>query len=273
MFPAGKTRLTLIAAITASKRNYLYHNTTHKYYLKPDEDDVAILPTACFLVEGNGKKIMVDTGMSSTEIADKYHHPGSVQKEGMDLPSQLKKLGIEPSEITDIIFTHLHWDHVYYLPEFTNAKLYVQRKEYEFAKNPIALYYKSYEDPRLEIEPRIHPQWEGREFEQLDGECEIFDGISVYPTPGHSVGHQNVVVHTKEGDYHCCGDLMFTLDNLKPVPEIGYEITPPSRYVDIVDEWNSLVEVKKRVASDKFVLCAHAPEMLELCESGKVLGE
>ena len=43
-------------------------------------------------------------------------------------------------------YTHLHWDHVYYTPMFKNAKLYAQRKEYEFALNPIPLYYKSYAD-------------------------------------------------------------------------------------------------------------------------------
>ncbi|MCR5372135.1 MAG: N-acyl homoserine lactonase family protein [Solobacterium sp.] len=257
--------------VTASKRNYLYHNTTHKFYLKPDEDDTAYLPVACFYVEGGGRKIMVDTGMSSTEIADKYHHPGSVQNEGQKVTDQLASIGVDPAEITDIIFTHLHWDHVYYLSAFPNAKLYVQRKEYEYAKNPIPLYYKSYEDPRLTIEPRIHPQWEGREFVLLDGEAEVFDGISVYPTPGHSVGHQNVVVHTRNGDYHLAGDLIFTLDNLKSVPEIGYEITPPSRFVNINETWNSIVELKNRAASPEFVLCAHAPEMLELV--GKKLGE
>ncbi|MBP3890797.1 MAG: N-acyl homoserine lactonase family protein [Solobacterium sp.] len=257
--------------VTASKSNYLYHASTHKYYLKPGEDDTAILPVAVFYVEGGGRKIMVDTGMSSTEIADKYHHPGSTQPEGYTIMDQLHSIGVDPKEITDIIFTHLHWDHVYYLSEFPNAKLYVQRAEYEYAKNPIPLYYKSYEDPRLPIEPRIHPQWEGREFELLDGECEIFDGISVYPTPGHSVGHQNVVIHTKKGDYHCCGDLVFTLDNFKEVPQIGYEITPPSRFVDINQTWYSIVETKKRAAGIEFILCAHAPEMLDLV--GKVLGE
>ncbi|MBO5503353.1 MAG: N-acyl homoserine lactonase family protein [Lachnospiraceae bacterium] len=259
--------------VTTSRSNYLYHNSTHKFYIKKGEDDTAILPVACFLVEGGGRKIMVDLGMSSTEIADKYHHPGSVQEEGFKVTDQLRKLGVEPSEITDIIFTHLHWDHVYYLPEFTNAQLYVQRAEYEYAINPIPLYYKSYEDPRLDIEPRIRPQWDGREFHLLDGECEVFDGISVYPTPGHSVGHQNVVVHTKKGDYHLAGDLIFTLDNIKAIPEIGYEITPPSRFVDINQTWNSIVELKKRVAGPEFILCAHAPEMIDLCKPEVVLGE
>ena len=50
------------------------------------------------------------------------------------------------------------------------------------------------------------------------------------------------MVNTSEGQYHCCGDLIFTYDNLKPVPEMHYDITPPGRFLDIVDEWNSIVE-------------------------------
>lgn len=172
------------------------------------------------------------------------------------------------SEITDIIFTHLHWDHVYYLDRFVNADLHVQRTEYQFAVNPIPLYYKSYEYPVLGLKP----QFDGRSFKLYDGEAEIFDGISVYPTPGHSVGHQTVVVNTSEGQYHCCGDLIFTYDNLKPVPEMHYDITPPGRFLDIVDEWNSIVELKKRAKSQEFILPTHAPEMIEIVDSKRVYG-
>ncbi|WP_343840370.1 hypothetical protein [Faecalicatena contorta] len=52
------------------------------------------------------------------------------------------------------------------MDQFTNAKLYAQRKEYEFAKNPIPLYYKSYEYPALVI----RPQFADMEITLLDGE-------------------------------------------------------------------------------------------------------
>lgn len=248
-----------------SKRQYLYHHSVHKFY---DVEGFVKLPVTVFLVQGGGRNIMIDTGMSDTEIAGKYHHPGSVQPQGHAVYEQLERLGVRCSEITDIIFTHLHWDHVYYLDRFVNASLHVQRTEYEFAVNPIPLYYKSYEYPVLGLKP----QFDGRNFKLYDGEAEIFDGISVYPTPGHSVGHQTVVVNTSEGQYHCCGDLIFTYDNLKPVPEMHYDITPPGRFLDIVDEWNSIVELKKRAKSQEFILPTHAPEMIEIVESNRVYG-
>ncbi|ERF60570.1 metallo-beta-lactamase domain protein [Treponema socranskii subsp. socranskii VPI DR56BR1116 = ATCC 35536] len=252
--------------VNSNKATYLYHFSTHKFY---DVTGDVKLPVTVFLVQGGGRKIMVDLGMSDTEIAGKYHHPGSIQSEGMAVHEQLTKLGIDPKEITDVIFTHLHWDHVYNLDKFPNADLYVQRKEYDFAVNPIPIYYKSYEYPVIGREP----QFKGRAFNFLDGEAKIMDGIYVYPSPGHSVAHQTVVVNTSEGQYHCCGDLIFTYDNLKEIPQIHYEITPPGRFLNIVDEWNSIVELKRRAKSIEFILPTHAPEMLDIIASGRVYGK
>ena len=84
---------------------------------------------------------------------------------------------------------------------------------------------------------------------------------------------RTVVVNTKEGQFHCCGDLIFTYDNLKPCPDIFYDITPPSRFVNIVEEWHSIEELKKRAKSQEFILPTHAPEMINLIESGRIIGK
>lgn len=70
-----------------SKGQYLYHHSVHKFY---DVEGFVKLPVTVFLVQGGGKKIMIDTGMSDTEIAGKYHHPGSVQPEGYAVYEQLE---------------------------------------------------------------------------------------------------------------------------------------------------------------------------------------
>lgn len=51
-----------------------------------------------------------------------------------------------------------------------------------------------------------------------------------------------------------------------------YDITPPGRFLDIVDEWNSIVELKKRAKSQEFILPTHAPEMIEIVDSKRVYG-
>ncbi len=249
-----------------NKATYIYHHSTHEFY---DVQGFQELPVTVFLVEGDSKLIMIDTGMSCTEIAHKYHHPGSYQPEGYAIHEQLQKLGVSPADVDLVILTHLHWDHVYHLDKFTKAKFFVQRREYEFALNPIPLYYKSYEYPVL----GLTPQFDGIPLELLDGETQLADGISVYPTPGHSVGHQTVAVNTAMGVYHCCGDAIFTYDNLKPIPKIHYTITPPARFQDIVNSWKSIEEIKKRARETKFVLATHEPKMDAMAKGNVVLGK
>ncbi|WP_320128543.1 N-acyl homoserine lactonase family protein [uncultured Sphaerochaeta sp.] len=250
--------------VSTNKATYFYHNSVHKYY---DVVGNVNAPVAVFLVEGNGKKILIDTGMCDSATASKYHHAGSVQPEGFAIQDQLAKMGMDCSEITDIIFTHLHWDHVYNINHFPQATLYVQKTEYEYATNPIPLYYKSYEFPEL----GLNPPFSGREFVLLEGNVEVFEGISVYLTPGHSVGHQNVIISTKDGEYHCCGDLIFTFDNLKECKEMHYDITPPGRFADINGLWASIRDMKARV-SQEFILPTHDPLILEYIEQHRVLG-
>lgn len=249
-----------------NKATYIYHHSAHEFF---DVKGFEELPVTTFLVEGNSKLILVDTGMSNTEIAHKYHHPGSHQPEGYAIHEQLAKIGVNPADIDIVILTHLHWDHCYHLDKFTKAKFYVQREEYEFALNPIPLYYKSYEFPVLGLKP----QFDGIKFELIDGEAQIIDGISVYPSPGHSVGHQTVVVSTEEGDYHCCGDAIFTNDNLKAIPQIHYTITPPARFQNIVKSWESIEELKKRAKETKFVLATHELSMNRLAQEGFIFGK
>lgn len=251
--------------IKTNKKSYVYHHSTHKYY---DVDGFVKMPVAVFLIEDGEKKILVDTGMCNTEIADKYHHPGSYQPEGYSIIDQLKKINIKPEEIDMIIFTHLHWDHVQHVKAFKNAELLVQKKEYEYALNPIPLYYKSYEFPTT----GLRQQFEGLNFRLVDGDEEIFDGISVCLSAGHSIAHQSVVVNTRNGQYHCVGDLIFSLDNLKSIEEIHYNITPPARFLNIDDAWRSIEALKSRAQDFEHILPAHTVEMIPLIERGVVLG-
>lgn len=252
---------------TSNPKTYHYHPSTHKYYTDVSSEDKA-LPVFCYLLNTGDELLLVDTGMAYTERANKYHHPGSVQLPEQAMPEAVKLAGYNPDDISKIVFTHLHWDHTFYMKDFKNAKYYAQRREYEFAMNPIPLYYKSYEYKDLGIEaPFI-----GVDFELLDGEAEIIPGVRVYPTPGHSPGHQAVEVDTKDGTYHCVGDAIFLLDNLKPVPQIHYDLTPTARFANIVEWWESVREIKRRCSDINLILPTHEPALLDRFKETPVLG-
>lgn len=252
---------------TSNPKTYHYHPSTHKYYQNVSDEDRQ-LPVFAYLINTGSELLLADTGMSDTDRANKYHHPGSMQLPDQAMPAAVRKAGYRPEDITRIIFTHLHWDHTFYMKEFWNAKYYVQRREYEFAVDPLPLYYKSYEYKALGLEA----PFAGCEFELLDGESEIMPGIRVYPTPGHSPGHQAVEVDTKDGTYHLIGDAVFLLDNLNPIPELFYDVTPSARFASLTDWWESVREIKKRCPDRGFILPTHEPSLVERFAQTPVLG-
>jgi len=248
-------------------KQYHYHHSVHPY-LKGIGDEKVTLPVFTFLISGGSELILVDTGMAWTERADKYHHPGSYQPEGMAIHEQLAKLGYSCADVDKVILTHMHWDHVYYMEKFTKAKFIAQRAEYESAMNPIPLYYKSYEHPSL----GLRRPFEGINIDLVEGEQEVAEGVTVIPTPGHSAGHQSVEIATKDGKYICAGDSIFLIANLAPVPELHYTITPPGRFADIVSCWKSIELQKNRVADPRLLLPCHEPEIEERIKKTPVLG-
>jgi glyoxylase-like metal-dependent hydrolase (beta-lactamase superfamily II) len=253
--------------VTTFPKQYLYHHSTVPYLTNVSDEKIE-MPCFCYLVEGGGAPLLVDTGMADTERSNKYHHAGSYQPEGMSVIEQLEKIGYHPEDIGYVVFTHMHWDHIYYMDRFVNAKFYANEAEYRFALDPIPLYYKSYEHPALGI---TRP-FEGITVNTVKGDAEIIPGVRVFETFGHSPGHQCVEIDTKDGSYICTGDAIFILDNLKEIPQIHYNVTPPGRYADVVAAWRSIERIKNRVARPELLLPCHDISMLERIRETPVLG-
>ena len=102
-----------------------------------------------------------------------------------------------PADIGMVINTHLHFDHCGQNAVFRHAAVHVQRAELDRAKR---------EDPEL-------CDWFGfmdARWELLDGDTEILPGLSVITTPGHTAGHQCVVVSGADGEDLLIGDAAYT---------------------------------------------------------------
>lgn len=254
--------------VTTIPKDYLYHHSVVKY-IKDIPDHRIEMPVFTFLIEGGDKLLLIDTGMSWTERANEYHHPNSRQPEGMAIHEQLDKIGYSPKDIDIVVLTHMHWDHMFYLDKFVNAQFYVHEREYAFALDPIPLYYKSYEHPILGI---TRP-FEGIKFNTVKGETEIMPNVRVFETFGHSPGHMSVEIDTEEGSYICAGDSIFIMDNIKPVPELHYDITPPGRFYNIIETWKSIELQKARAKNLNFILCSHDKGLEERIKVTPVLGK
>ena len=135
-------------------------------------------------------------------------------------------------------------------------RLVVSAVEYDFARDPIPPYWATYEHPLCGLEP----PWQGCEFDLVSGEAEIVDGISVFPTPGHSPGHQAVSVRTEAGNTVLAGDLFFVRENLEPDCERGWPLTPCGRFASFIDLWHSMVTTIERA---DHILMSHDPSQLD----------
>ena len=207
-------------------------------------------PVYCFLVDTGDYKVLGDTGLCEEERATKFHH--KCEKRGcLEVHHHLKReLGIQPSEIDIVLFTHLHWDHVQNMKEFPNARFICPEIEIKWAYNPLPLYYRTYESPVLGIEPAYY----GCSFELVHGETEIVPGISVFDTPGHSPGHMSVTVATSAGDIVLAGDAIFQARNMEPNEEEKWRYWVPARFVNSIEGWKSVEEIDKRA---DYILACH----------------
>lgn len=208
------------------------------------------IPATAWYVYGGEEKVMVDTGMCETSRADRYHHAGSYQEEDQRIDRALKRIEVDPEEISKVIFTHLHWDHCHNHRLFKNAKFYAHINEVRFAFAPLPPYYRSYESTHL----GIIPPFSETPFEITKGPEEIAQGITVFPTPGHSPGHQSVAVETRRGIYVITGDAVMSWANWEGDPANQLPFIMNGRYIDLEKSWESFFRIKERA---KFVLPGH----------------
>lgn len=116
-----------------------------------------------------------------------------------DTPDALALLGIDPAEVTMVITSHFHYDHIGYLGLFTNAQVVSGAAEHEY-------WFGKWDNQQLEGEFTIAEHLQAvRKAEQegrlrlISGETEVFPGITVYPVGGHCPGELLTLVRARSG--------------------------------------------------------------------------
>ena len=144
-------------------------------------------PGYIHVVEHPHGRVLVDTGLiDSTPELDEEWSPR------FD-PDAI------PRDAVFVINTHLHFDHCGGNRLFAGTPIYVQRREREEART------KDYTIPEW-------VEFEGATYVELQGERELLPGLRVVPTPGHTPGHQSVLVETDDGLVVVAGDVAYTWD-------------------------------------------------------------
>lgn len=176
------------------------------------------IPVYCVLIDHPDGKILYDTGChpeamrgywppNLTSIFPYYHNDSQL------LSKQLALADTTPEEIKTVILSHLHLDHAGNGRLFKNAKVYVHKSDYEYAKqlvasHPNAADHGAYVKADLDIPTyRLH---------LVEGDCTLADGVELLSLPGHTPGLLGLMVHLKEETFIFPADALYTQENYGP---------------------------------------------------------
>ena len=194
----------------------------------PDERRRIELAARCLLIRGNGRTILVDDG-NGTKWNDKLKDIYNLDTAHSDIVRSLQQYGLTPDDITDVLLTHLHFDHAggsttkengSVVPAFRKAKYYVQKKHWELSQSPTE------KDRGSFMREDYQPLMDHRVLELVDGEFEIFPGIELIVCNGHTSAQQLPKISDGTRSVLFCCDLIPTASHL-PYPYVmAYDVRP-----------------------------------------------
>jgi glyoxylase-like metal-dependent hydrolase (beta-lactamase superfamily II) len=236
------TALVSSAVFAASPRLYVFdcgsitHKTITQYGLKNSDTDVRELFVPCYLIEHGGQRLLWDGGLplayAGQPEADfddntRVHY-------AVSLIDQLAAMGLSPSDIDYVAFSHFHLDHNGAANAFVDSHLLIQRTEHDAAFaaeniNPI-------------FDPTLYDKLVDAEKTLLDGDHDVFgDGrVVIVSAPGHTPGHQVLYVELADtGRIVLSGDLYHfeASRRLRAVPEFNTDPEQSRRSFDRVESF------------------------------------
>ena len=163
-----------------------------------------------WLLEGNDRRrVLVDAGFYRQKFLDDWK-PADYRR-----PSDaLEQLGVAPDSVTDVIISHVHWDHLDGADLFPKARVWIQRQEYtHHVGDDGAARDAMIDSVDASMLAQLHRA--GR-VQLVDGDAkEILPGITVYTGGKHTFASQYVGVHTAKGTMVIASDNCYLYENLE----------------------------------------------------------
>jgi glyoxylase-like metal-dependent hydrolase (beta-lactamase superfamily II) len=205
-----------------------------------------------WLVRGNGHNILVDAGFYRPQffvhwkVAD-FQKPSDA----------LLHAGLKPEEITDIIITHMHWDHADGFDLFPKARIWIQRDEYTYYTGEAWQHARTHGgiDPD-DVQAIVKSNIEGNvSFVEGDAQ-EILPGITCYIGGKHTYQSQYVGVNAKDGTVVLASDNVYMYENLD-------KHVPIAASLDLKSNLAAQDRMRKIASKPEFIIPGHDPAMFE----------
>jgi N-acyl homoserine lactone hydrolase len=194
-------------------------------------------PVHGFVVTHPGGAVLVDTGVGGPQ-----HVLDDWRVVNRSVADALGELDMSPADIGLVINTHLHFDHCGQNAVFKHAPCYVQRAELNRMRRDATDLYDWFD-------------FMNARFELLDGDAEVLPGLEVIATPGHTEGHQCVVVRGgDDAEFDLLiGDAAYTP---RQYAEPASDRLPPGQASD-VEAWRESVRRIQALRPGTVHFCHH----------------
>ena len=203
-----------------------------------------------WLVRGEGREVLVDTGFSAAMAAKRG-------RRHLRCPTQgLKMLGVDAESVRDVVITHLHYDHVGNFELFPRAMFHLQEREMGYATGRYMCQdcFRGAFDAE-DVVGMVRRVYDGR-VQFHDGDAEIMPGVSLHLIGGHTMGLQAVRVATRRGAVVLASDASHfyaNMEEVRPFPIVW-------SVAEMVDGYRRLREL---AASPAHVVPGHDPLVLQ----------
>lgn len=198
-----------------------------------------------WLLKTPGRSVLVDAGFHQQKFLDSWKPKDYVRPDEV-----VRKFGIKPTFINDIIVSHVHWDHMGGIDLFPNARIWIQRAEYEHHVGPNGERL----DPAIDSVDALmlaKLNKEGR-VRLVDGDQEILPGVSVYTGGKHTFESQYAGVRTSKGVVIVASDNVYLYENLD-------KHRPIAQTVDSASNLYAQDQMRKLAASPRLIVPGHDP--------------
>jgi glyoxylase-like metal-dependent hydrolase (beta-lactamase superfamily II) len=216
-----------------------------------DKDRKMDIAMYVWLIKGGGKNILFDAGFYREKFMTRWH-PSEYQK-----PSEaLARAGLKPEDITDVIISHIHWDHADGFDLFPKAKIWIQKDELEYYAGEAWQSRRTAAGDAEDVLGLVKLNTEGKVGLVKGDAQEILPGITCYTGGKHTYASQYIGVKTAAGVVVLASDNVYLYENLEKHVAIAATLDAESN-VRAQDRMKGLA------ASEKFIVPGHDPGVMK----------
>ena len=211
------------------------------------------LPFAFVLARNGSRAVLIDTGFMREDGGEEMAQRFGIAQWISPL-RLLEELGVTPGDVSDIVVSHAHYDHMGSIHKFPTAQIYLQKHELLSWVEAMAL-------PRRfraltwvlnpeDIHHALHAA-EGHRLTLLEGDRDdVVPGIHVRTGPGHTLGQQFVTVDSAQGRFVVSGDCVYCSRNLTGVNDDGVYIPLGAGIGSAWDQLRSFDRISQEIGGD-----------------------